>query len=390
MGYSIKRSGYTSIDVMARAMVNDLIAAGFELLYPAAVSQTARAYTLKAGANVDPLQATQPWAIKLQWDKGVDEVVPLGGGILDIVVATPTQFTATSQAKYERFYGQPLPAGATNNRFGVSLDTVGVIGTAVARDRFVNINEMVPKSFGYGDRTFIDRTRFLGANEPLSYPMSYQLSVSDRGFALFAWEEGHDREANRYSWVVVQRPVDNKTGQAYITGKAPVHCLYGLNTARDEPAPWNENGTYNIRRFVVREADINVPYPLAPSRTTWFLNNTLEDLMGVPAIEHTVDYNMVMNATQQVAISEGNKYILTFPNGFNTARYAYAHELDMIAYTSADVVSEGTVVPVQVYGETNPRKYLALNANGPNNTGMRLLALIDGGGVTPHSDSPST
>jgi hypothetical protein len=89
-----------------------------------------------------------------------------------------------------------------------------------------------------------------------------------------------------------------------------------------------------------------------------------------------------MNARQQVAISENNKYVITFPNGLNTSRYAYTHELDMIAYTSADVVSEGTNVPITVYGEGTPRIYKAMPSNGPNNTGMRMLVLVSGGGIS--------
>ena len=53
----------------------------------------------------------------------------------------------------------------------------------------------------------------------------------------------------------------------------------------------------------------------------------------------------------------------------------------MIAYTSADVISAGTEIEIQVYGEETPRKYKALYSNGPNNTGMRPLILIEGGGI---------
>ncbi|MNY64346.1 hypothetical protein D3C86_2014390 [compost metagenome] len=53
----------------------------------------------------------------------------------------------------------------------------------------------------------------------------------------------------------------------------------------------------------------------------------------------------------------------------------------MIAYTSADVIAEESEIPVTVYNEGTPRIYRALKANGDNNTKMRLLFLIDGGGV---------
>lgn len=380
MGYSIQRSGFIDLDAMSRQIVTDMVAAGFTLITPATVLPGSKSFVLKAGPTVDPLSNTQPWAIKLVWDKDIAERTPAatGGGFLDIVVATPLQFNSGAHATYERYIG----TSGSGNQVGVSRDAVGAIGTALGRALAQSSQSF---DTGFGDRMFIDRQRYKVANnEPAAYPMTYRLSVSDRGFALIVWEEGHEREANRYSWVLVQRPVDNKSGAVVTTGKAPVHCMYGLINFDATPTPWVEdNETYNLRRFVVREADVNVPYPLGTPSKTWPALRDPETLMGVRATRHTKDYAGVINGSPQVSISENNKYVLTFPNGLNTARYAYAHELDMLAYTSAEVVSEGTIVPVTVYGESTPRKYMALTANGPDNTGMRLLVLIEGGGVTP-------
>lgn len=380
MGYSFERYGFGTIDELAKSIVADMVSAGFTWLYPAAPSETAKAVTLVAGPSVDPLAATQPWAVKFMWDKGADGSTPAStsGGILDVIVATPRQFSASGHATYDRYYGVTQAWDPQDN--GVSKDVVGLIGTAVRR---TNGRSYQQKSMGFSDRTFIDRTR-LTSSDGYAYPMSYRLTVSDRGFALFVWEEGHDREANLFSWVMAQRPVDNKTGLVYKTGKSPVHCVYGLMMNDKQNPSWTDTGMYNIRRFVVRESDINVPYPLGNvTRTGSEITNEPGDMMGVVATHDTRDYNAIMNASQQVSISEANKYILTFPNGLNTARYAYPHELDMIAYTSADVVAQGTIVPVSVYGEAQPRKYAAMGANGPNNTGMRILLLIEGGGVSP-------
>ncbi|MEG0374427.1 MAG: hypothetical protein RR672_02235, partial [Raoultibacter sp.] len=58
------------------------------------------------------------------------------------------------------------------------------------------------------------------------------------------------------------------------------------------------------------------------------------------------------------------------------------YEMDIVGYASADVISNGTLIDVQVYNEmeddtTTPKKrtYKALTANSPNNTGMRIFFL---------------
>ena len=93
-----------------------------------------------------------------------------------------------------------------------------------------------------------------------------------------------------------------------------------------------------------------------------------------PADVTTEDGNAILNAHRQVATSEDNKYVITIPKGLNTTRYAYTHELDMIGYTSADVIGEGTEVDLPLYeGEF---KFRALAANRQRNTGMRICIVL--------------
>ena len=112
---------------------------------------------------------------------------------------------------------------------------------------------------------------------------------------------------------------------------------------------------------------------------------TAEDQKEIAAADRKAAAANVEPLTGQLtladAIARGNKYLVTFPNRLNTDRYVYTEELDQFAYTSADVIGEGSEVAVTVYGEGTPRVYRALKANGPLNTGMRLLMLVEGGGV---------
>jgi hypothetical protein len=264
-------------------------------------------------------------------------------------------------------------------------------------------------------------------DESATRPISFIVSSTTRGVFFSMFEAAADEVGNRNSWFVVQRAVKSD-GTVVTTGRRPVHCVYSI-MSRQPNRPWlnedmlrvevdkgykvvpyraaagtgandsirfEETGSYSlnipspeyalVRRFIVREEDVLAPYPTHSFTKNAFGTNldyaTGGFPFGVPADKHTVDYNAVINTKQQVSISEDNKYVITFPNGLNTARYSYTHEMDMIAYTSADVISDGSEVSITVYGEATPRKYVAISANGPNNTGMRILVLKSGGGIS--------
>ena len=291
---------------------------------------------------------------------------------------------------------------------------------------------------------FIDRRHI---KEPLAsavYPMTYALTVTDHGIFLAIWDQAFDERQDEINflspalrWILIQRPVDNKTGAPVTTGKAPVYCVYtilGSGTiptstpikqklfdkaidgesfrsnvggsayvvqtkenretlywkpflTEDEasaqffgyrptlvinPVTWDgdPNSVYHWpvhhqvansvqihHRFVVCEADINRPS------------------LTIPADRTTEDGNAIFNSHRQVATSEDNKYVITIPKGLNTTRYAYTHELDMMGYTSADVIGEGTEVDLPLYG--GEYKFRALAANRQRNTGMRILYRIN-------------
>lgn len=431
MGFHIERRGYTTVKSLAGAVVDDLIANGFTKVFPTTTFNPATdlSVTLQASATVDPLAATQPWNIKMRWTD-----VAANDGYLDIIAGTPTQLPSNgSHTEFDVWAldsGTTLETGTTDTRRSTvavpggykatrkseilgllgsklyrSIDATGEPPTTGNQNSFTKLMSFPLNqiSLDKPSRTFLDRS-LRQSTELTAWPMSYSLSITPRGVVLFVWEQNADDSGNKNSWFVIQRPVDHSTGVTYTTGKAPVHCLYGLMTAAFQNKPWldanyrfmdtgsSQTSLYipmppaqDIRRFVVRESDITVPYP-GPKYVKDAFGSDYDYAeggfnFGVSATEHTVDYNAVMNNKQQVAITENNKYVITFPNGFNTSRYAYTHELDMIAYTSADVISAGTEVSITVYGEPSPRVYRAMPANGPNNTGMRMLVLVSGGGV---------
>jgi hypothetical protein len=245
-------------------------------------------------------------------------------------------------------------------------DIIGAIGAQVSTgnqaDNSITIAPTTglasykPLATGVGTVTdsptkgLVNRTKRVG-NSGASYPLSYRLVINARGIWLGVWEDATTAETSAsFNWFLIQRPVDRTTGAVVTTGKAPVFCVNACG------------GEY--WQFVVRESDILRP--------------------GVrrPADVHTVDSEAILNPEEQVSLSEDGKYIVTFPSRLNTSRYRYSYELDIIGTTSADVVSQYSDVPLRVYGEGSDRSYKALHATKTGNTGMRLLVLNSGGGIS--------
>lgn len=343
-GFYIRRSGYTHVGELMLAVVADLTANGFTPQFPVAwqpptdpAGRAAFKVILEAGPTVDPLNATavtvkQPWRIGIQvFDKHTAGIVTGAKN----VAADAGNFAFNSGASAGTFVG-PL----------------GCVGGLWTKGATMALRAPDPTKPEEG---FINRTkRVVVGSDDFSdaYPMTYSLAISPRGVMLCVWEDyTSDSAATAISWMLIQRPVDRVTGAVVTTGKAPVFCVFST--------------TNLIKRFVSREADV-----LRPS----------------DAVDATIDadyINAIINKEEQVAISEGNKYVVSFPSRLNTTRYAYTHELDMLGYSSADVLSEHTDVPLTVYGEAQPRTYASLLANGANNTGMRILTLKVGGGIDP-------
>lgn len=331
-GFVVERNGYTTAGALVRAVIADMIANGFVKKFPTGEipstgTELFRA-TLEAGPNVDPLNATQPWRVTFDL---------LHEQRLMVYVATPTQLTNEGTVATE------LGTSAT-----VATDIIGGVGDALGSTGLTVAGVYSPTTDD-STKGLINRVIRVGDKGP-SYPLSYRLVITPRGFWLGVWEEAVSTEtASFFNWMLVQRPVDRVTGTVLTTGKAPVFCVNAVG------------GKY--WQFTVRESDITRPGKRRP------------------ADSNTNDSEQVLNTKNQVSLSEDGKYIVTFPSRLNTSRYRYPHELDIIGITSADVVSQYSDVPLRFYGEPSDRVYMALHANGGTNVGMRILILKTGGGI---------
>ena len=324
-GKMIKRTKLAGLGAVATQLFLDLKEVGLTQVMPA----TGQNFTLTSGAGkfvmdssltVNPKHVTQPWRMLVDVSGATG-----GAGQIKIAIANPEQISN---------------AGATSSfPGGVDVSGARVMGQLG--------NAWTAPSSALGS-VFVNR-QIANQTFDAGTTISYVLTATARGIAFFIWDEGSDASP-KFSWFLVQSAVNKDTGAARVDNLSPIFCVYSCDAQQPQ-------------KFVISESDIFRP------------------TLSKPADEDDIDSAAILNSKQQVAIAIGNKYLVTFPNRLNTDRYAYTDELDMIAYTSADVISEDSEIPVRPYGETADRVYRAFKANGANNTGMRLLLLVEGGGI---------
>ena len=120
-----------------------------------------------------------------------------------------------------------------------------------------------------------------------------------------------------------------------------------------------------IWRFVAREFDILKPWDVHKLAT-----------------KHQTDSNAIINPLEQLAITNDNRFVITFPTGLTTQRFMYPkEEIDLICFSSAEVVAEGSNVPMNTYlpsGNADNRRYQGMRSTLANGNGMRIMLLVNG------------
>jgi hypothetical protein len=113
-----------------------------------------------------------------------------------------------------------------------------------------------------------------------TYPISYKLTTTNHGVALFVWEHASVGSDTDSSWFVIQRQVDQTTGQPDVTGKCPLHCVY---------SPTKRGRTFEGLEQYYASSDIAdlTPSPIIydalgnalrnPSKTYWVSNDSVFD-----------------------------------------------------------------------------------------------------------------
>lgn len=234
----------------------------------------------------------------------------------------------------------------------------------------------------------------------INAPMEFKLAIYERGFALIATSTKFLDDMAINSVVCVQRGV-SCDGTVSTTGQKPLYLVTNVSATgsrvyNSQSSPFNIDGPrvawfYNV----IREADTTAPYPSwtaysgdgSPNITdgsgsnSWPANANV-NLNYVPTV--ISDPREILGQTLNYfptrwfgpVTNDTNEYIMLFPFGLCTDRFAFSEEIDLIAISKADAFQAGQSVPISVYGES--RTYTATtsnNVNVNNDSGIRVFIL---------------
>lgn len=343
-GLSFHRSGYQSHVTMLRDMVIDMVESG-----------NFKSISIQQGENdflIHPklLDIDTPFSCLL-------EVLPEGNSML-----AGNQYSYRLMVKAEwddaRLYVAPalqLPdTAALTEVLGeyeqlLGWDHVGVIGSDI----------------GTQGLPFVDRT-YLRKAAP-AYPMGYVLTLTDRGWVFFLYEETFDdtsvwHDGSWFSWICVQRPVDPDTGSPLVSEMSPIFCAYEI-----------KNGFGHVRnKFVVREADVIVPTKSQPAYRFKKMENAI-----MPHADAEVNY-----------YTEDNTAKVFFPHNLNTRRYRYKHVMDLIAFSEARLFGSLQNIDFsRVFNEGIQRKYKTVINHAQESSGTIIFIMINGPEIQLHTRS---
>lgn len=382
MNKLIVKSGFTSNLKMWKSILQDLVDNGFKLVsVNGTISSTIpstdlQSFVVEATNTIDPIAGTgagqQRWRLAMKGsEKRTQLFCAAPEQISDMGIISKTGAVNIGGTTINEYAGQ-IGGRSTSSQFNASSGDNEVyfwhrgIANQGNTTYYAGTMAYPPATTQPTGQTSSNSLVFA---DPEATPFTYHIALSDHGVAIHIQIEGRDSDGCRGAWLVIQRAI-NSDGTVVVDGKAPLFCMFSVNGGgsmnnNDEVRPVPDSpGSYQIMRYTVRESDVNAP------------------TLPAPAHVHSADSSAVLNPYQMVPFSEDNHFDFRLPAGFNTQRYSYPYEMDMVGYASADVISNGTLIDVQVYNETEDdgstakkRTYKALTANSPNNTGMRIFFL---------------
>lgn len=310
----INKGNFIGTEALARSLVADMALNGFTVkavdgAETTQIADTAKKFLLFADVGVDTQATEQPWAVLIE----ASDV----GRFLDVSILPQLQIDETFN-----------PAKRSGNT------TVGRM-----------------TDDGSDSKHFADMVEWgMEGQADLSvFPLTYDLVVTDHGFAFSMNAEGFDNKGTAHSWFVCQRGVTE--GETTVGEKSPLFCIFS-NAGGQKGNPDKLEATSVLRYTVIEK---NIKSATAP----------------ISAVVPTPDGMPIINPIQQVMLGEGNVALVLFPQMINTHRYVYFTTLDLLGYTSADVISASSEVDLKPGAKLVT--YRGMNANGSDNRGMRVL-----------------
>lgn len=310
----LNKSNFIGPAALCRSLATDLKANGFTLVAVDGaesdeIAETSTSFYFKATEAVDTQIESQPWGLIL---KASDVEKKLELFVLPQIQVNGS-FEAVKRSATETV-GSLAPSGLTSGAFASMADW-GMIAEAALE----------------------------------AFPLAYDLVITDHGFAFSMNAEGFDNTGKAHSWCVVQR--GQTEGETAVGEKSPLFAIYSC--AGGQKGDPDQLIPASVQRFTVIEKGVSAA------------------TASISAVVPTPDGFPIINPLQQVMIAADNTAIVLFPQIINTHRYVYFTTLDMLGYTSADVISAAS--EVELTPVTKKTTYRGMNANGRDNRGLRVM-----------------
>lgn len=406
MGFSINRVKFTymnntqgdssisSASCLAYTLWNDMIAHGFTLvdsdtytgsgtsLIPAITTKTT-IVVLQPTADVDSLISTQPWVVVMKLRDG-----STWGSFKAITGSTMT--TAGIQTGLNSS-GKPIVQLFPNSGFDIAIVPISP-------------TEALPK---------VGNAKITGANylpivPPLTCndsdptprifpgrPYGYLLTIVQRGFALNIYDTTSTENIQLQGTICVQRAM-SCGGTVVNSGNSPLYLITNVSPMYLDATKSVHDGISALPgpqpiwfSQIVREAEVITTLPVwnyaAPGATQNFYadDDTPGSSMNTFSTTISVSTEVMGNVIHRFPMTwkapvtgDTGEYVLIFPFGICSNRFAYTDELDLIAVSKADAYQSGQNIPLTVYGDA--RTYTAMSSNNAqygNNGGIRVFIL---------------
>ena len=325
------RSGITSLQSAAHFIAESLVSSGLSVTSvngaPAsAVPASFNAITIAAGTACDPYAGSQPWSIGMSVsDNTLDVAVLPTGNFVNFEAPKVGTAKDDEQKDTDVLLGYLSRNGYKSNHF-VDLEKSW---------------KLVPDLMNDVGEPHVDGE---------AYPISVFISVTNHGIALCVWAESVTNLGTAFSWFCIQRPLSSLGA---VLETSPLVCVFSSGGGVDgNPDVLDADG---VQMFTVIEKDIGAA------------------TFHKSAVAFGPDSVPVINPLQQVALTRENKVLVFVAQSYNKARHVIPMQLDMLAYTSADVLSAGSQQNIKFAFSQSQIPYIALNANGKDQRGMRVL-----------------
>ena len=358
-------------NAFAYNLVNDFISGGFQLVKADnATPRDAKMWILQPSLAVDPLWNTNQWVLAIvvkgtaiDRDFSNTQVnVPDRG--LYFYIGSPEQIYVDSTTQAITIAPDLFEYPVTPPRLNLPNGADGGAGNVMQRDRdFPRIS--VP------------------------FPMSYRLTIVERGFVFASRIQAVDHDLTTSAYFCVQRGV-GCDGTVATTGQRPLYLVTNVSAtgAGLGASDLAKDGPRNCWFYsILREFDTTTQMP------PWDAWNAGQ---GIPSSHNGLYYctNMISDPREILGqtlnyfptrwytpvTTDTGEYVLMFPFGLCTDRFAFSDEIDLIAVSKADAYQGGQIVPITVYGDA--REYTAYSSNNSNtgvnfDSGIRVFVLTN-------------